>query len=90
MIGLGGNHFFHVVRFCPHAFTDLRFTRQAQFDAHVYVPTLIGIEPIGIFHVVFTDKGTRFHTGVHLVTGTIHKACVNKDNAVFSNPDTFF
>src|SRR5690554_1013465 len=83
-------HVGHQVRHGPHAFTNLRLTRQASGQAHIDVPVFVGTDPLLAAHGGLAHHGAGFHGGMDFVTGTVEEAGVDEDNTLFGFGNTGF
>ena len=90
MISLGLHHGGHFIRHGPHAFADLGVTRQAALQAYVHVPIFISLDPRVSFHLCLPDHRASFHGGMDLITSTVKKSRIDKDDAFGSCSNTFF
>src|SRR5690606_24932843 len=75
------------VRHGPHALADLGATGQAQVQAVVDVPVLVGGDPLLGLHGGLANHRAGFHGGVDFVTGTVEEAGVDEHHALAGGLD---
>jgi len=80
-------HLCHLIWRRPHSFADLRSARESTGQANIHVRILVGLDPLGVLHLVLANHRPRFHRGVNLVPGAIEKTGVDEDNPIGSGED---
>ena len=86
MIHLRLYHLPHRIGHRPHSLANLPLADQTHLNPHIHIPIFISRQPRLRLNFILRKHSTRFHTRMYLITRTIQKTRIDKNNALSGLP----